>query len=140
MIPNLAPALAIGGLMGWADIPLDMMTIMPMLLGRAVDDTIHFINHCRLEFERTGHYETSIRRTFSTIGVAICMTSLIITANFSVYTTSVAKVYVHLGILTGIGILTALAADLFVTPVLLLKTRPFGEERAHDTQAEIHTA
>ena len=142
MIPNIAPAVAIGGLMGWWDIPLDMMTItiMPMLLGLAVDDTIHFINHCRLEFQRTGNYETSIRRTFNTIGVAICMTSVIITANFSVYTTSVAKVYVHLGILTGVGILTALAADLFVTPVLLLKTRPFGEERATDTQAEIHTA
>ncbi|VFQ46282.1 efflux RND transporter permease subunit [Desulfoluna butyratoxydans] len=139
MIPNIAPALAIGGLMGWGDIPLDMMTItiMPMLLGLAVDDTIHFINHCRLEFQRTGNYDTSIRRTFNTIGVAICMTSVIITANFSVYTTSVAKVYVHLGLLTGIGILTALAADLFVTPALLLWTKPFGKERQPlDAKAE----
>lgn len=128
MIPNVAPAIAIGGLMGWFGIPLDMMTItiMPMLLGLAVDDTIHFINHCRLEYQRTGSYETSIARTFRTIGVAICMTSVVISANFSVYTTSVAKVYVNLGLLTIVGILTALAADLFVTPALLLKTQPFG--------------
>lgn len=131
MVPNIAPALAIGGLMGWGGVPLDMMTItiMPMLLGLAVDDTIHFINHCRLEFQRTGSYEASIARTFKTIGVAICMTSVIITANFAAYTTSVARVYIHLGILTGIGIMTALAADLFVTPALLLKTRPFGKKR-----------
>ncbi|WP_300668629.1 MMPL family transporter [Desulfoluna sp.] len=142
MIPNIAPAMAIGGLMGWSDIPLDMMTItiMPMLLGLAVDDTIHFINHCRLEFQRTGNYETSIRRTFNTIGVAICMTSVIITANFSVYTTSVAKVYVHLGFLTGIGIMTALAADLFVTPVLLLKIKPFGKETPTDSQPKCQAA
>jgi len=142
MIPNIAPAMAIGGLMGWADIPLDMMTItiMPMLLGLAVDDTIHFINHCRLEFQRTGDYETSIRRTFTTIGVAICMTSVIITANFATYTTSVAKVYVHMGILTGIGIMTALAADLFVTPVLLLKIKPFGEETSTDSLSENQAA
>lgn len=142
MIPNIAPALAIGGLMGWVGIPLDMMTItiMPMLLGLAVDDTIHFINHCRLEFQRTGNYEVSITRTFKTIGVAICMTSVIITANFSAYTTSVAKVYVHLGVLTGIGIMTALAADFFVTPALLLKTKAFGKETSTHVPDESHAA
>ena len=53
MIPNVTPALVVGGLMGWLGYPLDMMTatIMPMILGLAVDDTIHFINHGHLEFE-----------------------------------------------------------------------------------------
>lgn len=130
MIPNITPAFAVGGLMGWFDIPLDIMTItiMPMLLGLAVDDTIHVINHSRLEFERTGNYGTSIENTFRTTGVAILMTSLIITANFSVYVTSAAKVYIHLGLLTGAGILTALLTDYFVTPVLLAWAKPFGKE------------
>ena len=58
LIPNIAPALTVGGIMGFFDIPLDMMTvtIIPMILGLAVDDTIHFFNHGRLEFERTGNY------------------------------------------------------------------------------------
>ena len=134
MIPNITPALAIGGIMGWMHVPLDMMTItiMPMLLGLAVDDTIHFITHARLEFERTANYEIAITRTFRTIGVALCMTSLIISANFAVYLTSIARVYVNLGILTVIGILTALAADLFVTPVLLGKTKALGKEKPDD--------
>jgi predicted RND superfamily exporter protein len=54
MIPNIAPALVVGGYMGLHHITLDMMTmiVMPMLLGLAVDDTIHFINHAKLEFQR----------------------------------------------------------------------------------------
>ena len=129
MIPNITPAIAVGGLMGWADIPLDMMTIciMPMLLGLAVDDTIHFINHAKLEYERTGNYHMSVRKTFVVIGVPLLLTSLIITANFSVYTTSVAKVYVNMGVLTGVGIMTALLTDYFVTPILLVWSKPFGK-------------
>ncbi|PIE66604.1 MAG: hypothetical protein CSA26_00105 [Desulfobacterales bacterium] len=44
MIPNRALALVVGGTMGFAHIPLDIMTvtIMPTLLGLAVDDTIHW--------------------------------------------------------------------------------------------------
>ncbi|MCP4118463.1 MAG: MMPL family transporter [Desulfobacteraceae bacterium] len=129
MIPNITPAIAVGGLMGWADIPLDMMTIciMPMLLGLAVDDTIHFINHAKLEYERTGDYHVSVRKTFSVIGVPLLLTSLIITANFSVYTTSVANVYINMGVLTGVGIMTALLTDYFVTPILLVWSKPFGK-------------
>jgi hypothetical protein len=131
MLPNIAPALAVGGIMGWYGIPLDLMTItiMPMLLGLAVDDTIHFINHSQLEFERTRDYEESMKKTFSSIGVALLMTSVVITANFSVYVTSVAKVYIHLGILTGIGIMTALLTDYCITPVLLVWAKPFGKSR-----------
>ena len=129
MIPNITPAIAVGGLMGWAGIPLDMMTIciMPMLLGLAVDDTIHFINHAKLEYGRNGDYHTSVRKTFAVIGVPLLLTSLIITANFSVYTTSVANVYINMGILTGIGIMTALLTDYFVTPILLVWSKAFGK-------------
>ena len=58
MIPNVAPALVVAGIMGFADIPLDMITVtvMPMLLGLAVDDTIHFISHSQLGFQLTGNY------------------------------------------------------------------------------------
>jgi predicted RND superfamily exporter protein len=131
MIPNVAPALAVGGIMGFAGIPLDMMTvtIMPMLLGLAVDDTIHLINHTQLEFNRTCNYAQSIRRAFIAVGTALFMTSIVLILNFSTYLTSVAKVFVHIGILAGAGILAALLADYFVTPILLKWSKPFGEER-----------
>lgn len=127
MVPNITPALIIGGIMGWADIPLNMMTItiMPMLLGLAVDDTIHFITHAKAAVRRTGHYRTGILRTFGAIGVPLILTSLVIISNFAVYTTSIANVYIQVGILAGIGVLTALLTDFFITPILIQRFRPF---------------
>lgn len=131
MIPNIAPALVVGGAMGLFDIPLDMMTatIMPMILGLAVDDTIHFINHSHLEFNRTGSYKKAIRRTFSVVGVAIILSTVVISANFVVYSTSIAKSFIHLGILAVAGMVAALLADLFVTPVLIKAFKVFGKEK-----------
>lgn len=131
MIPNIAPAVAIGGIMGWADIPLDMMTmtIMPMLLGLAVDDTIHFITHAKHAFEKDRNYRTSVKRTFVAVGLPMLFTSLILTANFSVYLTSPARVHIYIGFLTGTGIMTALLTDYSITPVLLKALNAFGRER-----------
>ena len=130
MIPNIAPALAVGGIMGFAGIPLDMMTVtvIPMLLGLAVDDTIHFISHSRLEFERTGNYHESICRVFLSVGTALFLTSTVLILCFSAYLASAANVFVNMGILVSAGIAAALAADYFVVPVLLNRVRPFGEE------------
>ncbi len=131
MIPNVTPALSVGAVMGFLNIPLDMITvtIMPVLLGLAVDDTIHFINHSQLEFSNTGSYATSIKSTFRTIGTALFMTSLVLVMNFGVYLTSSTKMYLNLGILTCTGIASALIADFLITPVLLQKARVFGNER-----------
>ena len=142
MIPNITPAIAVGGLMGWMRVPLDLMTItiMPMLLGLAVDDTIHFINHAKLAFEQKRDYADAIRHTFSAIGIPLLFTSLILTANFSVYLSSPAKVLFYLGIFTGTGIMTALLSDYFVTPVLLRTLKAFGPETIADkkTQPQYH--
>lgn len=131
MVPNISPVLAVGGMMGFAGIPLDMMTVtvIPMLLGLAVDDTIHFTNHSQLEFERTGSYAESTRRMFATVGVTLLLTSLVLILTFSAYLTSAANVFVNMGFLVAVGILAALAADYFMTPVLLRWVKVFGEER-----------
>lgn len=131
MIPNIAPALVVGGIMGFLGIPLDMMTatIMPMILGLAVDDTIHFINHSHLEFNRIPNYAESVKRTFGVVGVAIILSTVVISANFIVYATSVSKSFIHLGVLAVSGMVAALLADLFVTPVLIKSFKIFGKEK-----------
>ncbi|MDY6148898.1 MAG: MMPL family transporter [Porphyromonas sp.] len=139
LIPNVTPALVVGGLMGWLGYPLDMMTatIMPMILGLAVDDTIHFINHGHLEFDRQGNYRGAILRSFRTIGTPIILTSVVICANFAIYTSSECISFVHMGILSVAGIVSALFADLCVTPLLFQKFRLFGKEtNTNKTQIE----
>lgn len=132
MIPNITPAIAVGGIMGWAGVPLEIMTItiMPMLLGLAVDDTIHFITHAKLAFEKHRDYAGSVAHTFKAIGIPLLFTSVILTANFSVYLGSPARVYMFLGFLTGTGIMTALFTDYLVTPVLIRAIQAFGPEEA----------
>ncbi len=122
MIPNISPALAVGGIMGIFGIPLDMMTctVMPMIMGLAVDDTIHFINHTQLEYLKTGDRRKSVIQTFRRVCPALIMTSAVLILNFSAYTTSTAKFYLHFGVLTSAGIFAALVADLFVTPALMI--------------------
>lgn len=129
LIPNMMPAVFVGGYMGWMGVPLDMMTatLLPMMLGMAVDDTIHFINHSKLEFDRTHHYREAIRRTFRVVGVAIVITSIITSAVFAGFCTSACTMCINFGLMAIIGILSALAADLLVTPILVSKCKVFGK-------------
>ena len=133
LVPNMMPAIFVGGYMGWMGIPLDMMTatLLPMMLGMAVDDTIHFINHSKLEYDRTRHYRTSIRRTFRVVGVAIFITSIITSAVFASFCSSACTMCVNFGLMAIIGILSALAADLFVKPILVTKCKVFGKEKSN---------
>jgi len=136
IIPNIAPAIVVGGIMGWFGMPLDMMTatIIPMILGLAVDDTIHFINHGHLEFERKRNYTKAIQRTFFVVGSPLVLTSLVISANFAVYTTSAAKSFMHMGVLTVSGMFAALLSDLLITPLLFKRFHIFGKEKQEKTQ------
>ena len=131
LIPNMMPAIFVGGYMGWMGIPLDMMTatLLPMMLGMAGDDTIHFINHSKLEYDRTCDYQTAIRRTFRVVGVAIVITSIITSAVFASFCTSACTMCLNFGLMAIIGILSALAADLLVTPILVKRCKVFGKIR-----------
>lgn len=136
LIPNLFPAICVGGYMGWSGIPLDMMTacIIPMMLGMAVDDTIHFINHAKLEYDRTGRYRTAIRRTFRVVGVAIVTTSVITSAVFAGFMDSCCLQFFNFGWLAVIGIMSALLSDLFITPILVRGFHVFGKENDNNSK------
>ncbi|MBR5384869.1 MAG: MMPL family transporter [Bacteroidales bacterium] len=131
MIPNIAPAIIVGGMMGWLGYPLDMMTasLIPMVLGIAVDDTIHFINHSHVAYDRCGDYETAIGRTFRTEGLAIVMSTVIISATFAGFVLSDAIQMRNWGVLAVAGMVSALLADLFLTPILFRYLRVFGSKK-----------
>ena len=136
MIPNLAPAVIVGGMMGWLDYPLDMMTasLIPMILGIAVDDTIHFINHSHVAYDRCGEYGNAIRSTFRTEGLAIVMSTVVVSATFAGFMSSNATQMVNWGILAVAGMVSALLADLFLTPILFKYLRVFGKEKKTNSQ------
>lgn len=131
MIPNVVPILLIGGIMGYAGVNLDMITamLMPMILGIAVDDTIHFTNHIKYHFELTGNYRTAIENSYREIGKTMIMTTVILCAMFFIFLFSTMTVLVNIGWLSIVGLGSALIADYTITPVLLYITKPFGKEK-----------
>ncbi len=92
---HITPAILVGGFVGLNHVTLDVITmiIMPMLPGLAVDDTIHFITHGKLEFQRSGSYRVAVRETFVTAGKALFLTSFIPVASFSACLISDARVF-----------------------------------------------
>lgn len=138
LIPNILPAIITGGLMGWLNYPLDMMiaTVLPMVLGLSVDDTIHFFNAGHLEFNRHKSYKKVVANAFRLVGLPIVMTSLILCADFAVFFFGEATDFIHMGVLTIMGILTALLADLFITPLLFARFQIFGKETQPDNSPQ----
>jgi len=93
-----------------------------MTLGIVVDDTIHFLSkYLRARREKGLGAEDAVRYAFSTVGVALWVTSVALVAGFLVLSTSAFKLNSGMGLLTAIVIALALIVDFFLLPPLLIK-------------------
>ncbi|MBQ4496420.1 MAG: MMPL family transporter [Spirochaetaceae bacterium] len=130
MIPNLAPVLLIGAVMGFCHMPLDEMTmmIMPMILGIAVDDTIHFSNHIKAKLETGRSYADAVTESFREIGKTMGTTTFILCAMFLMYCFSPITAMFRIGLLSMIGLGSALIADYTLTPALIYLLKPLGKK------------
>ncbi len=138
IIANLVPIGVIFGFMGWAHIPLDMMTITiaAISIGIAVDDTIHYLYRFRVEFEKDHDYTAAMHRAHESIGYAMTYTSAAIIIGFLILVLSVFIPTIYFGLLTVLAMFMAIAADLLLLPKLILMFRPFGKKPdAPSTQA-----
>lgn len=137
LIPNLLPIVVVGGTMGLLHIPVDFLTvtIAPMILGIAVDDTIHIFNHAKNEVDRTGDYKHAVTDTIGHLGKAVIVTSVIIILSFSVYLSSSLNMMQYLGMFVILGITTALLSDLLITPLLILWIKPFHKTLFHSKKS-----
>ena len=121
MIPNLAPVIFAVGLMGWLEIPIDMLNLMlgSIVIGLAVDDTIHFMHNFRREIEQTGQVETAITNTLRGTGQALFFTSCVLASGFLVFTQAYMSMLFNFGVLTASAIAVAFLADLSLAPALV---------------------
>jgi predicted RND superfamily exporter protein len=129
IVPNLFSACLVLGLMGWASIPLDLMTITiaAITVGIGVDDTIHYVHRFHYEFERDGDYWASVFRCHRSIGRAIYYTSITIMLGFSILAFSRFIPTIYFGLLTSLAMLVALLANITLLPALLVAFRVTGE-------------
>jgi predicted RND superfamily exporter protein len=131
IVPNLASAIIVLGLIGWLGIPLDLMTITiaAITVGIAVDDTIHYIHRFTSEFARDCDYWAAIHRCHRTIGRAMYYTSVTIMLGFSILALSQFTPTIYFGLMTGTAMLVALLANMTLLPVLLVTFSACGVER-----------
>ncbi len=128
---NVMAAACVLAFMGYAGIPMDMMTITiaAITIGIGVDDAFHYLHRYREEMDQGASAAEAIAAVHRSIGRAIYFTSVTVVAGFSLLVLSNFVPTVYFGILTALAMLIALAANLFLLPSLLLLYDRFAGRR-----------
>ncbi len=139
IVPNLLSAGAVLSVMGWAGIPLDMMTITiaAITIGIAVDNSIHYIHRFREEFEVVRDYKAAVANCHASIGKSIYYISITVIVGFSILALSNFIPTIYFGLLTGLAMLIALVQVLTLLPQMLIMFKPLGAELDNEIAIEV---
>jgi len=135
IVPNLIPATLAFGLMGLFGIPLDTDTLMiaPLIIGIAVDDTIHFISHYRMSLAENNDMRLALIGAIKEVGQAVTFTTLILGFGFFMLTFSDYLGLAKIGGFGSLAIFVALLCDLLFFPALIMIFKPkFGQKDVED--------
>lgn len=123
LIPNVLPLLVVFGiaeLIG-QDLREDFCFFVSVSIGIAVDDTLHFLYHYGRARDRGAGSEAAVVHAFEIAGAPVIITSVVLVLGFSVCLEADALPMVLTGIFVSLSVLTALVADLWLMPALLLR-------------------
>ena len=142
MVPNAIPAFLAFGLMGLFGIPLDTDTLLiaPIILGIAVDDTIHFMTHYRIELSKTGSIGIALDSAIKEVGQAVMFTTMVIGLGFAVLSFSDYLGMAKVGFFGSMAIFVALLCDLFLIPAMIIIFKPKFGVKDVDTQTNFQEA
>jgi predicted RND superfamily exporter protein len=121
ILPNILPVILVIGLMGWIGITIDIGVAIAgaIIIGVAVDDTIHFL----VKYFEARKEGLSMEDTFDEIlryaGKAILFTTIILSVAFSLFAFSAFTPNQNFGIVTAFALIIALVIDLLLLPALL---------------------
>ena len=122
MIPNLFPVLSVLSLMWLLGLPLDLYTMLigAIVIGLAVDDTVHFMHNFKRYFDDHGDTAMAIQQTLTGTGRAMLVTTMVLCAGFFAYFFSAMSNLMAFGILTSFAIVMALLADFLIAPAFMV--------------------
>jgi len=124
LIPNMIPAGLAFGIWGLlvGEVGMSLSVVTALTFGIVVDDTIHFMTkylHARRDKGLDPH--AAVRYAFSTVGMALFVTSLVLVAGFYTLTFSAFWLNASMGMMCALTIALALIADYLLLPPLLMK-------------------
>lgn len=123
MLVNAMPATIALGIWGAtvSSVGLSVSMVFAASLGIIVDYCVHFISkYRRAKDEKRLTTEQAIEYAFSTVGVALLVTTAVLVINFGILGLSQFRLNIYMGVLTALTILLALLSQLFFLPALLL--------------------
>ena len=121
IIPNILASSFILGFIGLLKIPLDIMTITiaAISIGIAVDNTIHYLYRYKTNLLQNIKFDESIKKTHSTVGKAVLITSITISFGFLVLCFSNFVPTIIFGVFTSLAMLFAMIGVLITLPSML---------------------
>ena len=136
IIPNVFPLAVTGTWLVLSGYSLEIVSVcsLTICLGIAVDDTIHFLTRFTEARETESDLPTAIRKAFSSVGVAMVMTTVVLVAGFSTVAFSDSRDHFIFAMMGTLTIATALFGDLVILPAMLACYAPRNTE--HDRAPE----
>jgi len=123
LIPNAVPILMTFGVWGLisGNIGMASATVSAVALGIVVDDSVHFLSkYLRARREKGMDKPAAIKYAFETVGLALVVTTIILTFGFLVMAMSTFQINEQLGMMTAVTMVIALIIDFTLLPALLL--------------------
>ncbi|MFP5358070.1 MAG: efflux RND transporter permease subunit [Gammaproteobacteria bacterium] len=120
LLPNVVPIAVYFGLLGFTGVSLNPTTslVACIVLGIAVDDTIHFLARFNADARATGDEQGAIRSALARTIRPVTLTSIALVLGFLVFTGSELRDQIQFGALASLTLLLAWVADLTLTPAL----------------------
>jgi len=121
LLPNLLPVVLVIGVMGWLGLTIDMGVAIAgaIIIGVAVDDTIHFL----VKYFDARKRGLGMAETFDEVlhyaGKAILFTTVVLSLSFSMFAFSTFTPNQNFGVVTATALIIALIVDLLFLPALL---------------------
>ena len=125
LIPNVLPMAGYFGALGWSGVTLSPGTslIAPMVLGVAVDDTIHYFARFISDARRFGDERRATESTLRAVGRPVTYTTLALCAGFLMLNFSEFRTQGQLGMLAAFSLAFAWLVDVTLTPALCARLR-----------------
>lgn len=125
LVPNVFPVLSVFAFMGIFGIALNPGTVIVafIAIGVGIDDTAHIFSIYRYHMQRLGEPKLAIKETLTHELLPVTTTSLALSSGFFILTFSSFQMIADFGIVSMVAILSALVADLLITPALLMRLK-----------------
>ena len=140
ILPNMMPAVMAFGIWGIfnGEVGISIASALGLTIGIVVDDTVHFLSKYQRFRQQDGlSPEDAFRNTFSGVGMALLVTSIVLVAGFLIFTSSSFAMNSDLGIFVAITIVFALLIDFFFLAPLILFLDKKTEKSLDDSEQAI---